>query len=147
MATTTGPAKTLPGPAYHSDETYEVDRERVFFKHWLYAARAERISTPGSWLRLDIAGESILLVRGKDDRIRGFYNVCRHRGSQLCDGEAGQVRSHLRCPYHAWGYALDGSLVTTPMIERDEVDREQHSLWPVRTDSWEGFVFVNFSRE
>jgi Rieske 2Fe-2S family protein len=141
------PAKTLPGPAYHSDETYEIDRERVFFRHWLYAARAERIESPGSWLRLDIAGESILLVRGKDDRIRGFYNVCRHRGSQLCDDAQGQVRTHLRCPYHAWGYALDGTLVTTPMVERGEVDRAQLSLWPVRTEVWEGFVFVNLSRE
>ena len=108
---------TLPGPAYHSDETY-VDRERVFFRHWMYAGRAERIcARPGAWLRVDIAGESLLLVRGKDDRIRGFYNVCRHRGSQLCDEPEGQVRTHLRCPYHAWGYALDGTLVTTPMIE------------------------------
>ena len=141
------PAKTLPGAAYHSDQTYETDRERVFFRHWLYAARAERISEPGSWLRIDIAGESVLLVRGKDDRIRGFYNVCRHRGSQLCDEAEGRVRTHLRCPYHAWGYALDGTLVTTPMIERDEIDRERTSLWPVRTEIWEGFVFVNLSRE
>src|SRR4051812_45151044 len=85
------PAQTLPGPAYHSDETYEIDRERVFFRHWLYAARAERIAEPGSWLRVDIAGESLLLVRGKDGAIRGFYNVCRHRGSQLCDEPQGQV--------------------------------------------------------
>src|SRR5688500_16653231 len=104
-STPAAPVQTLPGPAYHSDETYEVDRERVFFRHWLYAARAERIAEPGSWLRLDIAGESILLVRGKDDRIRGFYNVCRHRGSQICDEAEGRVRTHLRCPYHAWGYA------------------------------------------
>lgn len=140
------PAKTLPGPAYHSDESYETDRERIFFRHWLYAARAERIATPGAWLRVDVAGESILLVRGKDEVVRGFYNVCRHRGSQLCDDGEGQVRSHLRCPYHAWGYALDGTLVTTPMIEREEIDREQTSLWPVRTEIWEGFVFVNLSR-
>ena len=85
------PATTLPGPAYHSDETWPVDREKVFFKHWLYAGRAERICRTGSWLRVDIAGESLLLVRGKDDRIRGFYNVCRHRGSQLCDDEQGEV--------------------------------------------------------
>jgi Rieske 2Fe-2S family protein len=141
------PAQTLDGPAYHSDETYEVDRERVFFRHWLYAARAERIAEPGQWLRLDIAGESILLVRGKDDRIRGFYNVCRHRGSLLCDESEGKVRTRLRCPYHAWGYALDGSLQTTPMIEADEIDRDALSLWPVRVEVWEGFVFVNMSRE
>jgi glycine betaine catabolism A len=141
------PAHTLDGPAYHADETYDIDRERVFFRNWLYAARAERVAEPGSWLRLDIAGESILLVRGKDDQIRGFYNVCRHRGSQICDEAQGQVRTRLRCPYHAWGYALDGRLITTPMIEKDEVDRDQLSLWPVHVDVWEGFVFVNFSRE
>jgi len=138
--------ETLPGAAYHSDETYALDRERVFFRNWVYVGRAERLPRAGSWLRFEIAGESILLVRGKDDLIRGFYNVCRHRGSQLCDGDQGEVRTHLRCPYHAWGYALDGTLVTTPMIERGEIDRERTSLWPVHADVWEGFVFVNLSR-
>src|ERR671919_808118 len=92
--------KTLPGTAYHSDETYEVDKERVLYRNWIYVGRAE----------------SILVVRGKDDQIRAFYNVCRHRGSRICDDEQGEVRSHLRCPYHAWGYGLDGTLVTTPLI-------------------------------
>ena len=138
---------TLPGEAYHSDATYALDRERVFFRHWVYVGRAERVAKPGAWLRAEIAGESILLVRGKDEEIRGFYNVCRHRGSQLCDDEQGEVRSHLRCPYHAWGYALDGTLVTTPMIEREEIDRASTSLWPVHVEIWEGFVFVNLSRE
>ena len=147
MTTTEPMRKTLPGAAYHSDETYAVDKELVFCRNWVYVARAERLPRPGSWLRFEIAGESILLVRGKDDRIRGFYNVCRHRGSQLCDAEQGEVRSHLRCPYHAWGYALDGTLVVTPMIESDEIDRESTSLWPVHTDIWEGFIFVNLSRE
>ncbi|RYB95006.1 aromatic ring-hydroxylating dioxygenase subunit alpha [Nocardioides oleivorans] len=138
---------TLPGPAYHSADDYERDRERVFFRNWIYVARAERLPRAGSWMRFEIAGESILVVRGKDDELRGFYNVCRHRGSQLCDDEQGEVRTHLRCPYHAWGYALDGTLVTTPMIEKDEIDRPSTSLWPVRVDVWEGFVFVNLSRE
>jgi Rieske 2Fe-2S family protein len=139
--------KTLPGVAYHSEETYLLDQERVFYRNWLYVGRAERVPRPGSWLRVEIGGESVLLVRGKDERIRGFYNVCRHRGSRICDDEQGEVRTHLRCPYHAWGYALDGTLVTTPMIERDEIDRESTSLWPVHVDVWEGFVFVNLSRE
>ena len=133
--------------AYHSDETYAVDKERVFYRNWVYVGRAERVGKPGTWLRVEIADESILVVRGKDDEIRAFYNVCRHRGSRICDDEQGEVRTHLRCPYHAWGYALDGSLVTTPMIEKDEIDRESTSLWPVHVDVWEGFVFVNLSRE
>ena len=147
MASTESICETLPGAAYHSDATWQTDRDRVFFRNWVYVGRAERVPRPGSWLRVEIAEESILLVRGKDHALRGFYNVCRHRGSQLCDEESGEVRSHLRCPYHAWGYALDGTLVTTPMIERDEIDRPGTSLWPVRVDVWEGFVFVNLSRE
>lgn len=139
--------RTLPGPSYYSDETYELDKEQVLYRNWIYVGRAERIAEPGSWLRTEIAEESILVVRGRDERIRGFYNVCRHRGSRICDDEHGQVRSHLRCPYHAWGYALDGTLVTTPMIEKDEIDRASTSLWPVHVDVWEGFVFVNLSRD
>jgi Rieske 2Fe-2S family protein len=138
--------KTLPGVAYHSDETYAVDQERVFYRNWVYVGRAERVAKPGAWLRVEIADESILVVRGKDEQLRAFYNVCRHRGSRICDDEQGEVRTHLRCPYHAWGYALDGTLVTTPMIEKDEIDRPATSLWPVHLDVWEGFVFVNLTR-
>jgi Rieske 2Fe-2S family protein len=139
--------RTLPGPSYHSEEAYRLDQERVFFRNWMYVGRAGRLERPGRWMRVELGGESLLVVRGRDDRIRGFYNVCRHRGSRLCDDEQGYARTHLRCPYHAWGYALDGRLVTTPMIDKEEIDRESTSLWPVHTDVWEGFVFVNLSRE
>ena len=139
--------ETLPGAAYHSAETYALDTERVFYRNWVYVGRAERIAKPGAWMRVEIADESILVVRGKDEQVRAFYNVCRHRGSRLCEDAQGEVRSHLRCPYHAWGYALDGTLVTTPMIDKEEIDRPSTSLWPVHVDVWEGFVFVNLSRE
>src|SRR3954453_9847690 len=138
---------TLPGMAYHSEESYAVDTERVFYRNWVYVGRAERVAGPGDWMRVEPADESLLVVRGKDEQLRAFYNVCRHRGSRICDDEQGSVRSHLRCPYHAWGYALDGTLVTPPMVEKDEVDRPSTSLWPVPLDVWEGFVFVNLSRE
>ena len=140
--------KTLPGAAYHSEETY-AHRHRSGSSTATGCTSGEPNGSrrPGAWLRVEIAGESLLVVRGKDEQIRGFYNVCRHRGSRICDDEQGEVRTHLRCPYHAWGYALDGTLVTTPMIEKDEIDRESTSLWPVHVDVWEGFVFVNLSRE
>ena len=119
--------RRFPVAPYHSEETYRLDQERVFYRNWIYVGRAERLPKPGSWMRVEIGGESLLIVRGKDEQIRGFYNVCRHRGSRICDDEQGFARTHLRCPYHAWGYALDGTLVTTPMIEKDEIDRE-HDL-------------------
>ncbi|HET6937472.1 MAG TPA: hypothetical protein VFI19_02655, partial [Nocardioides sp.] len=62
--------RTLPGPAYHSDETYAVDTERVFYRNWLYVGRADRVAGPGAWMRVEIADESILVVRGKDEQLR-----------------------------------------------------------------------------
>ena len=139
--------RTLPGVAYHSDETYALDTERVFYRNWVYVGRAERVAKPGAWLRVEIAGESILIVRGKDEQIRAFYNVCRHRGSRICDDEQGEVRTHLRCPYHAWGYALDGKLMGTPYFKgldvppeladeavsrgRRQSDTPGHEPWPL----------------
>jgi phenylpropionate dioxygenase-like ring-hydroxylating dioxygenase large terminal subunit len=144
---TTEIRQTLPGVAYHSEDTYALDKERVFYRNWFYVGRAERVARPGAWMRVEVADESVLVVRGKDEQVRAFYNVCRHRGSRICDDEQGEVRTHLRCPYHAWGYALDGTLVTTPMIDKEEIDRPSTSLWPVHVDVWEGFVFVNLSRQ
>ena len=85
----------MPGAAYHSAETYGLDTERVFYRNWIYVGRAERVAKPGAWLRVEIADESILVVRGKDDELRAFYNVCRHRGSRICDEE--RVRCAPTC--------------------------------------------------
>ena len=127
MTTTEPIRETLPGAAYHSDETYAIDQERVFYRNWIYVGRAERLPKPGSWMRVEIGGESLLVVRGKDEQIRGFYNVCRHRGSRICDDEQGFARTHLRCPYHAWGYALDGTLRHHP-DDRARRDRPREHL-------------------
>ncbi|MGH3444316.1 MAG: aromatic ring-hydroxylating oxygenase subunit alpha [Nocardioidaceae bacterium] len=138
---------TLPGRDYFTPEVYELDRQSIFFRNWLYAGRARRLGNPGEWMTVDVAGESVLLVRGKDGEIRGFYNVCRHRGTRLCEESQGQVRSYIRCPYHAWSYRLDGRLAGTPYIDKEELDRDNLSLWPVHVDTWQGFVFVSLDQE
>lgn len=140
----TAPRPTLTGPEYTSAEVFDVERERVFARQWFYAARADEAEQPGDFLTVDVAGESVVLVRGKDGELRGFYNVCRHRGSRLCDPEShGNTRSAIKCPYHAWSYSLDGKLVGTPLIGKDELDRDSLGLWPVHVEIWEGFVFVH----
>jgi len=144
--TSTPQRNTLPGTDYYAPEVYEQDRERIFFRTWLYVGRAERITEPGEWMTVDLAGESILLIRGKDAEIRGFYNVCRHRGARLCEESQGRVTSFIRCPYHAWGYRTDGRLAVTPNVGEQEVDRAALSLWPVHVDTWQGFVFVSLDR-
>src|SRR5262249_30734912 len=96
---------TLPGRDYWDPEIYELDRERIFFRHWFYVGRIDGLTDPGQFIVADVAGESIIVIRGKDDELRGFYNVCRHRGSRLCEDPAsGRIKGAIKCPYHAWTY-------------------------------------------
>jgi len=136
---------TLPGTDYVSPEIWELERERVFFRHWYYLGRAEGLEQPGEFVTYDVAGESIVVVVGSDGELRGFYNVCRHRGSRLCDDAAGRFRRAIKCPYHAWAYSLDGRLIGTPMVSESEIDRSALGLWRVTVETWAGFLFVNFA--
>jgi len=138
---------TLPGRDYHDQAVFELERERIFFRSWFYAGRAEQVEAPGQWFTIDVVGESVLVIRGDDRKLRAFYNVCRHRGSRLRDEDAGLERGTIMCPYHAWCYDLTGALVATPRVGEDEIDRSQLSLHPVHVDEWQGFVFVNLDRE
>lgn len=137
---------TLTGPDYYAPEVFEREKERIFYRSWFYACREEVVAEPSRWRTITVADESILLVRGKDGTLRAFYNVCRHRGTRLCEGESGRAASVIRCPYHAWGYRDDGSLASTPNVPDGELDRERLGLVPVHVDTWLGFVFVNLDR-
>ena len=82
------PAKTtLAGRDYHAREVFELERERIFARSWFYAGRVEGLEQAGDFVTVDVAGESVIVVRTKEGELRGFYNVCRHRGSRLCDDE------------------------------------------------------------
>jgi len=105
------PPATLPGRDYSSAEVFEIERDRLFQGSWFCVGRAEQAPDVGSFVAVDVAGENVLIVRGADGTLRAFLNVCRHRGSQLCQG-SGTV-SAIRCPYHAWSYGLDGRLLAT----------------------------------
>ncbi len=97
---------------------------------------------PGCYLLAEVAGDPVIVVRGKDDVIRAFYNVCRHRGGPLAT-ENGCVNA-LKCRYHGWTYMLDGSLRGVPQFDRVELfDKKDFGLVPVRVEVWEGLVFVN----
>lgn len=135
---------TLPGRDYYAPEVFELEREQIFFREWFYAGRADQVADPGDFLTVDVVGESVLVVRGEDGQLRGFYNVCRHRGSRICDPETqGHAKGAIKCPYHAWTYSYEGKLIGTPLVGPDEIDRSSLSLWPVQVDVWQGFVFVH----
>src|SRR5207248_672702 len=127
------PLATLTGREYCSPEVFETERERLFHGSWFCVGRAEEAPKPGSFVVVDVAGESVVIVRGDDGALRGFLNVCRHRGSQLCDG-AGTARA-IRCPYHAWSYGLDGRLLSTPNVRGSErLPRERLGLHELRLE-------------
>ena len=138
---------TLPGRDYIDPAIFALERENVFFKSWFYAGRAEQVEASGQWFTIDVVGESIIVMRNEVGELQAFYNVCRHRGSKLCDEIAGHCHGAIVCPYHNWCYNHQGDLIATPRIEEGELDRSQLSLWPVHVDVWQGFVFVNLIAE
>ncbi|HEY1978109.1 MAG TPA: aromatic ring-hydroxylating dioxygenase subunit alpha [Candidatus Baltobacteraceae bacterium] len=133
---------SLPRAAYWDDAFFERERRAIFWDQWFYAGRADRLSEPGAFEVLDLAGESIIVIRDRDGRLYGHINLCRHRGSRLLCGE-GVQRGAIRCPYHGWSYALDGTLVATPFVEDGDVPIEARKLHPVAVDTWGGFLFIN----
>src|ERR1043165_7003901 len=100
-------AKTLPQKYFVSPRVFEEEREKIFAKHWVLVGHQSEIPEPGDHFVASVAGESLIMVRDKSEEVRGFYNVCRHRGTRLCEEERGHAAA-IQCPYHAWTYGLDG---------------------------------------
>jgi phenylpropionate dioxygenase-like ring-hydroxylating dioxygenase large terminal subunit len=147
---------TLPGSAYRSARQFALERDLIFHGDWFLVGRDELIAGRGDYLHADVAGESVLVVRTRAGELRGFFNVCRHRGSQLVMDEAtasgmpaepsGRFRGSISCPYHAWTYGLEGELRVAPFLsESDGLRRDHLHLHPVAVDTWGGFVFVNLT--
>src|SRR5688572_22840377 len=101
---------TLTARAYVDAQWFALEMDRVFAGMWLAAGRTTQLTREGAFLRRDVAGASVLIVRGAEGAMRAFHNVCRHRGTRLCTESDGMFRGSIQCPYHAWTYALDGRL-------------------------------------
>ena len=110
----------LPPEAYTSQDFFEVEKAKVFERAWVCVGVTDDVATVGRLIVRTLGDRSVIIVRGKDDVVRGFLNSCRHRGTELADADC-DVASMIRCPYHRWGYGLDGTLVATPFF--DEVPR------------------------
>jgi len=138
---------TLPAAAYTDQAWFAREMEHIFATMWIAAGRTEELSSPGQFVRRDVAGASILVVRAADGVIRAFHNVCRHRGTRLCTEARGLVSS-IQCPYHAWTYGLDGRLLAAPqMDEVDGFDRADYPLRAIACDAWDGHIFINLADE
>lgn len=133
----------IPGGRYTSTEFHELELKHVFRKSWLAATRLEDMDSRGSFIVWRKLGVPVLIVRGKDDVVRAFYNSCRHRGAAVTPSDKGRG-SLLRCQYHSWSYDLTGRLVAVP-DERDfcGLDKSAHGLVPIRCETYGGWVFIN----
>jgi phenylpropionate dioxygenase-like ring-hydroxylating dioxygenase large terminal subunit len=136
-----------------SPEFFEAEKDALFRRVWLHVGRVEELPSPGSYFtkEMPFLNTSVLVVRGRDQKIRAFHNICSHRGNKLVWEEhprnetRGTCRAAFQCKYHAWRYALDGSLASaTRKEEFFDFDRRKYGLAEIACDVWAGFVFVNF---
>jgi len=136
----------LTGDQYREIAVLEREFERIFFASWLLAGREEQVAKAGGYFTFELGNESVLVVRGRDHVLRAFYNVCRHRGARLCEPGAGRFKGAIRCPYHAWRYALDGRLRAAPKVhESEHFSKDAFALYPAAVEAWEGFIFVRLN--
>lgn len=119
------------------------EREQIWMKTWQAAAREDEIPAPGDWKEYRIYDQSFILVRGSDNRVRGFVNACTHRGNVLCAQKAGN-NGRFTCPYHHWTFDLTGQLVGVGRPDLvGPLDKSQHGLIEASVDTFAGFVFLN----
>jgi phenylpropionate dioxygenase-like ring-hydroxylating dioxygenase large terminal subunit len=138
-------AKTLPQQYLISPQIFAEEQQKIFSREWVLVGHQSQIAQAGDYFTAEVAGESLIIVRDKRGAIRGFYNVCRHRGSRLIENRNGRSQG-IQCPYHAWTYAPDGRLIGAPhMDDVPGFDKADYSLHAVNLALWEGFIFVNLA--
>ena len=140
----TQPAEhSLHQALYNSQAAFDRDMERIFLRHWILAGHESQSAKPGDWFLCEMAGESIIILRGNDGALRAFANVCRHRGSRICKEPQGSAKV-LVCPYHAWAYNLDGSLRSARHMPPG-FDKSAFGLKPVHLETIAGLVFISLA--
>src|SRR5437773_5400771 len=140
---TSVPVKSLPQKYFVAPEVFAEEQETIVSKQWLLVGHQSQIPDAGDYVVQQVIGESLIVIRDKNGESRGFFNVCRHRGTRLKEEACGHA-SAIQCPYHAWTYRLDGRLIGAPhMDEVPGFDKADYSLRAVNLALWEGFIFIN----
>jgi Rieske 2Fe-2S family protein len=140
--------KTLPGRYFTSQAIFNEEMARIFTRQWICVGPADRIPRSGEYFLEQLGDANIIVLRDKTGAIRSYHNVCRHRGTRICENTAGKFGETIQCPYHAWTYALDGRLLATPSAGQFKgFEKADYPLFAVPTAVWEGFIFVNFAQD
>ncbi|RTR29175.1 aromatic ring-hydroxylating dioxygenase subunit alpha [Robertmurraya yapensis] len=138
---------TLKGPLYTSSEIFALEKEHIYSKEWIFVGYECDVAEAGQYITLNVEGENIVIVRGKDYVLRAFLNVCRHRGAKLCTDPCGK-RAVLQCPYHSWSYGLDGNLLSVPNtteFKEELVNKPAYALESIHVRTWHGLIWLSFS--
>jgi Rieske 2Fe-2S family protein len=139
---------TLPGRYYTDPAIFEEEKRNIFSRQWHYVCRAQDVPSPGRFVRVTVGDENVIVVRGRDERLRAFLNVCRHRGATLCAADSGDAGRSIRCPYHSWSYRLDGSLMSAPNWDTiAAADKADYGLHPVQLTEWHGLVWLSLASD
>ena len=138
--------KTLPGRYYTDPENFRREMERFFYGMWVCVGRSEQVARAGDFFLREVAGESIIITRNDGGVVHAFYNVCRHRGTQLCREAEGKFAGRIQCSYHGWTYGLDGKLLGAPHMDDCGFQREEYPLHAVGAEEWVGHIFVNLAK-
>jgi phenylpropionate dioxygenase-like ring-hydroxylating dioxygenase large terminal subunit len=134
-------AEPLPGWCYASPKFHKREIDRVFFRSWICLGRENALPNPGDYRTVELCGARLIVIRDHGGTIRVLNNVCRHRGMVLLEG-SGNVPG-IRCPFHGWAYALDGSLRGAPSMDKSEnFDRRDYGLISYEVALWQGFIFA-----
>lgn len=140
-------AFTMPVKFYIDPDFFSKEREQIFTRSWIAVMGCSDLTQPNDFATVTVSGENILLVRGRDDVLRGFYNVCPHRAHELLQG-SGKARNVITCPYHAWTFGLDGELVHARNCDNvASFNKDNASLVPVQVEEFCGLVFVNLDMD
>jgi len=140
-------ASTIPSAWYTDQRIFELEKQTVFSRSWQVAARTDQLRAPGNYVTSEIAGEPVVVVRGHDDVVRGFFNVCRHHAAAVMTEAEGHA-NQMRCPYHGWTYSLEGELKGTPdFTDVCNFDRSRNGLVPVEIAEWQSWLFARLASE
>src|SRR5580765_6900588 len=135
-------ASTIPSTWYTDERIFELEKESVFTKSWQVAARLDQLSNSGDYITTEIADEPIVIVRGSDNNLRGFFNVCRHHAAAVMTEREGSA-NQMRCPYHGWTYSFAGELKGTPDFnDVCSFARAENGLIPIQIAVWSKWVFA-----
>lgn len=134
----------LPKRAYTSKAFFQLEQRAIFSATWQFAGLLEDVHNPGDFVTVQAGLYNILVVRGRDQRLRAFHNLCRHRGTQLLRA-VGKTQKAITCPYHDWTYSLQGDLISVPdeRAQFPNLDKSKLCLHKAAVETWRGMIFVH----